>query len=147
MFRHRFPRSHWLRLSILLIGTTLAAVGCAPTPLPLPTATPVRAVTLPPMTPRIIVSADTQATPTPYVTVETETIPRARETLAPPVSFLQQHIGNLFDLSRLPAMENAVTTQFTSRNWRALEHYFDYFIDDGNFAGKDYGYIDETGVR
>ncbi len=148
MFRDYFPRSHWLRLSILLVGTTLAVAACAPTPLPLPTATPgpVRVVTLPPMTPRVIVSADAQDTPTPRVTAETETIPRARETPAPPASFLQQHIGNLYDLSRLPVMENTLTTQFTSRNWKALEHFFDYFIDDGNFIGPNYGYIDENGA-
>jgi len=55
-------------------------------------------------------------------------------------------VTQLADLSRLPIMENTITTQFTSRNWVALEHYFDWFIDDGNFTGPHYGYIDESGT-
>lgn len=44
-------------------------------------------------------------------------------------------------------MENSIAAQFTSRNWVSLEHYFDYFIDDGNFTGPNYGYINEEGAR
>ncbi len=64
-----------------------------------------------------------------------------------PVLFFQQRVANLRDLARLPVMENTIATQFTSRNWFYLEHYFDYFIDDGNFAGDKYGWIDEDGSR
>lgn len=44
-------------------------------------------------------------------------------------------------------MDHSIATQFTSRNWVALEHYFDWFIDDGNFTGPNYGYIDLNGKR
>ncbi len=62
-----------------------------------------------------------------------------------PISFLEQRITNLFDLARLALMEGTVTTQFTSRNWVSREHFFDYFIDDGNFTGPHYGYLDDNG--
>lgn len=106
--------------------------------------TPPIATPLPITTPHVVVEADSTVTPTPRATAEAETLPRERTTPVP-ASFLQQHIADLFDLSRLPVMENTITTQFTSRNWTALEHYFDYFIDDGNFTGPNYGYIDENG--
>ncbi len=64
-----------------------------------------------------------------------------------PITFLQQRITNLFDLSRLPILERSTTSQFTSRNWTFLEHYFDYFVDDGAFISRDYGYLDENGNR
>jgi hypothetical protein len=63
------------------------------------------------------------------------------------MSALRYYVTNLADLSRLPLMENTITTQFTSRNWVALEHYFDWFIDDGNFTSTTYGYIDENGMH
>lgn len=44
-------------------------------------------------------------------------------------------------------MDNSAARQFTSRNWVAREHYFDYFVDDGNFVGPNYGYYDEHGNR
>ncbi len=67
--------------------------------------------------------------------------------LPEPPSFLQEYISRLSDLSHLPEMENTITTQFTSRNWVSHEHYFDWFIDDGNFIGPNYGYIAEDGRR
>jgi hypothetical protein len=42
-------------------------------------------------------------------------------------------------------MEGTLTTQFTSRNWVSREHFFDYFVDDGNFIGPHYGYLDDNG--
>lgn len=42
-------------------------------------------------------------------------------------------------------MEGTLTTQFTSRNWASREHFFDYFVDDGNFTGPHYGYLDDNG--
>lgn len=73
-------------------------------------------------------------------------MPTATPTPPPPSAF-QEYVNSLTDLARLPLMENTVATQFTSRNWIALEHYFDWFIDDGNFEGPNYGYITENGTR
>ena len=117
--------------------------------MPIPTITPLPPTPPPIMTPNVVIQANPTATPAanqPNQPTETPTPSPTATPLAPP-SFLQQHIANLFDLSRLPLLDNTVATQFTSRNWTALEHYFDYFIDDGNFTGKNYGYIDENGVR
>ena len=114
--------------------------------MPVPTIMPTQAP--PPITtPRVVVQADAIATPTPTATAPPENLTLARPTEAPaPPSFLQQHLANLYDLSRLPVLEDTLSTQFTSRNWTALEHFFDYFIDDGNFVGPNYGYIDENGT-
>jgi hypothetical protein len=146
MSRNTFPRRlHW-SLSIVIVCAAAAASAC--TAMPIPTVTPTPVVTLPPMTPRVIISADAPVTPTPTATAASENQPPARPTETPaPPSFLQQHLANLFDLSRLPLMEHTIATQFTSRNWKALEHFFDYFIDDGNFTGPNYGYIDENGTQ
>ena len=151
MFQDSFPRRHRLRLSFLFVCTALALFACTTTTNPVPIVSPVRANTpVPITTPQIVISADTQATPTPLSTEEPKpsNLPPApkteTETPSPP-SFFQQHVANLYDLSRLPLLENTVTTQFTSRNWSVLEHYFDYFIDDGNFFGPNYGYVDEHG--
>jgi hypothetical protein len=93
--------------------------------------------------------------PTPTVTLSlgqtVEPTPPSISTATPTptpvaVSTFQHYVTQLADLSRLPIMENTITTQFTSRNWVALEHYFDWFIDDGNFTGPHYGYIDESGT-
>jgi len=65
----------------------------------------------------------------------------------PSVSTFEQYVNNLHDLARLPIMEQTIATQYTSRNWVALEHYFDWFVDDGNFTGSNYGYIAEDGKR
>ncbi|MBI4789182.1 MAG: DUF2961 domain-containing protein [Chloroflexi bacterium] len=137
-------------------------VAC--TPVPIPTAVAPQKATLPrPVTTPQSVIVAPQSTPTPTSTPANPTTTLARtiegehKTTTPtatppptptptPISFLQQRITNLFDLARLPLLENSSTTQFTSRNWVALEHYFDYFIDDGNFVGPHYGYIDETGA-
>lgn len=73
--------------------------------------------------------------------------PKEMTPSPPSISFLEQRIANLFDLTRLPLLEGTIATQFSSRNWTSLEHYFDYFIDDGNFEGPNYGYIDEDGFR
>lgn len=146
MFQNPYLRRHPLRLSMAIICTAIVTAACTATPIP--TTTPVLVSTPAPITtPQIVVSADSQITPTPYATAEPDNLPHGLKTEIPPaVSFLQQHISNLYDLSRLPIMENAIATQFTSRNWSVLEHYFDYFIDDGNFTGPNYGYIDETGT-
>jgi hypothetical protein len=138
------PRRRASGLLLALAGIALAAAACAV--VPIPTLTPVPIATPRPVTtPQSAISAD--LTPTPTAT-STENITVAEPTATPtPASFLQQHIADLFDLSRLPALENTTATQFTSRNWVSLEHYFDYFVDDGNFAGPNYGYIDENGVR
>ena len=152
-----------MRLKKLLppLVAWLVIVACAP--VPIPTAIAPRTATAPPLviTPQSVIVAIQntptlpRATATPTETlVETKvrenktTTPTLTPTPTPtptPISFLQQRITNLFDLSRLPGMEHSITTQFTSRNWVALEHYFDYFIDDGNFVGPNYGYIDENG--
>ena len=147
MFQDSLLRRHRLHLSFLFVWTTLAACAGTTTPIPTVTPAPVRQNTLVPVTtPQIVVSADAQATPTPSPTAELPSpSPETRTETPQPASFLQQHIANLFDLSRLPLLENTVTTQFTSRNWSVLEHYFDYFIDDGNFIGPNYGYLDEHG--
>ncbi|MDE3089230.1 MAG: DUF2961 domain-containing protein [Chloroflexota bacterium] len=137
-----------LKRSLAALALVTAATAC--TAMPIPTITPVRPASPPPpiTTPGAIVAADATATPAPHATAEAEQPPRTRRNEpAAPASFLEQHTTNLFDLSRLPVMENTVTTQFTSRNWTALEHFFDYFVDDGNFAGPHYGYIDESGAR
>jgi hypothetical protein len=139
--------------------------------MPVPTATTVRVVT-PRLvtTPRAQVIADTVSTPVPAstssptappgkspastaeptatLTGEEPRTPTATSTPTPmptAVSFLEQRITNLFDLARLPLMEGTLTTQFTSRNWVSREHFFDYFVDDGNFTGPHYGYLDNNG--
>ncbi len=145
MFCKIIERLNRIPLSIVLIGAAFAAACAA---MPIATATPVQLATPPPVTtPQQALNADAAVTPAPRATLETDIL-RGRRPTAPPTppSFLQQHLANLFDLAHLPAMENTVATQFTSRNWKALEHYFDYFIDDGNFIGPNYGYIDESGA-
>ncbi|HEX9074786.1 MAG TPA: hypothetical protein VF932_03370, partial [Anaerolineae bacterium] len=96
----------------------------SPTPVPLSPGTPERESRNATVTPTSM--------PTPTLTPEA-------------VSFFGQRVSNLYDLAALPSMEQTNTTQFTSRNWLALEHYFDYFVDDGNFLGPNYGYMDEHG--
>jgi hypothetical protein len=126
--------------------TSALAIACSATP----TSTPVPAVppTAPPVTPRVYVVAD-QATPTPTPTlVHIATPIPPTPTVVPTLpTFLQQGIQNLYELSHLPQMQGATANQYTSRNWVALEHFFDYFVDDGNFYSDDYGYIDESGRR
>ncbi|MCL4490023.1 MAG: DUF2961 domain-containing protein [Chloroflexi bacterium] len=129
---------------LTLVGIALGSAACAVVPIPTITPAPI-ASPRPVTTPQSAISAD--LTPSPAAT-STATVSVAEPTATPlPASFLQQHIADLFDLSHLPALENTIATQFTSRNWVSLEHYFDYFVDDGNFAGPNYGYIDENGVR
>jgi hypothetical protein len=160
MFQESSPHRPRLPITFLFVCIAIAVSACN-TPQSSPV-TPVRANTpVPPITtPQIVVSADAQATSIPSPTDEPGTPPEGirTETPQPPTpmttptpmpqtaSFLEQHIANLYDLSRLPLLENSITTQFTSRNWSVLEHFFDYFIDDGNFFGPNYGYIDENGT-
>jgi hypothetical protein len=96
----------------------------SPTPAPISPGTPEREPKSATVTPTVL--------PTPTLTPE-------------PFSFFGQRVSNLYDLAALPSMEQTHTIQFTSRNWVALEHYFDYFVDDGNFIGPNYGYMDEYG--
>lgn len=106
-----------------------------------PTMTPTRARSSP--TPVTVSAATPEREPTSALLTPTVT---ATPALTPePGSFFGQRVTNLYDLSALPSMEQTITTQFTSRNWVALEHYFDYFVDDGNFVGTHYGYLDEHG--
>lgn len=157
----RFQWSSFARtFYFLVIGMLLSLMACAFESVPASVQLP----TLPPSTPHqvISVSADTPTsvvteTPTPvptFIERPSELLPTATCTPTPtvmptpePPSVFQHYVTNLADLSRLPMMENTITTQFTSRNWVALEHYFDWFIDDGNFTGPNYGYIDEKGTR
>ncbi len=152
------------RYGLILIG---ALAGCAPQPTPVPI---LRATEPPITTPQIVIAGDSTLTATPTrplasqtpetinqsergpnfsaTPTATETEPLITVTPTPTAgSFFQQHVTNLFDLSNLPVWENSIATQFTSRNWVSLEHFFDYFIDDGNFIGPNYGYVDEQGVR
>ncbi len=171
MLRHLVATVQTHPIAFLLVPAILTLAACAP--FPVPTATTVRIVT-PPLvtTPRAQVIAEAVSTPTPTRTSsptapvatatasasESESTPSASSTPtaqrqpAPtatatpmPFSFFQQRITNLFDLSRLPLMEGSLATQFTSRNWVSREHFFDYFVDDGNFIGPHYGYLDDTG--
>ncbi len=127
-----------MRLRLMLFGAMLAALAaCAAPPVQIP---PTPAA---PQTPQSVVVVET---PTPRPTPTTE-IARTPMPRAEPPSFFQQRVKNLYDLALLPLMENTLTTQFSSRNWFHLEHFFDYFIDDGNFDGDKYGWIDENGAR
>lgn len=166
------PAMSLRRIAFVLIGVLVAA--CAP--MPVPTAVIPTPVTPPPLviTPQTVIVAPPLATatarPTASPVASTAALPVASPTASPttqstsapsetpernhpvrptptPISFFEQQVTNLFDLAQLPVMENTTTTQFTSRNWVALEHYFDYFIDDGNFFGPNYGYLDENGQR
>ena len=140
-------------VSILILLT-----ACAPEPKPIPTPAPSpRPITTPQgviTVARPVSTATATVTPTAIPRPEIKTA-SPEQTLAatstptpiPSISFLQQYINNLDDLSRLPIMDHSIATQFSSRNWVALEHYFDWFIDDGNFTGPNYGYIDLNGKR
>ncbi len=153
-------RQTYLQLSALIGGLIFAA--CTP----IPTIEPTRGITPPALaTPHAIIIADAPtATPSATTTPSPSVTPQSADALAPAPSsptptitptiiatpapsFMQQQIANLYDLARLPVMQNSIATQFTSRNWVSLEHYFDYFIDDGNFDGPNYGYIAEDGSR
>lgn len=144
----------------LVLGTGLSLAACAfesvPTVAQLPTippTTPYQVISVSATTPTRAVTEIPVVTPTPsaYLSERLSLVtPMPTPTVTPtpePTSVFQHYVSNLADLSRLPMMENTVTTQFTSRNWVALEHYFDWFIDDGNFIGPHYGYIDENGTR
>ena len=131
--------------SLALVSFIMVACATAPAP----TTEPPRPPTAPPITPKVFVVADQATpTPTPEETRVTTTPTTPTPTIVPtPPSFVQQQIANLFELSRLPLMQRSASTQYTSRNWVALEHFFDYFVDDGNFFSTDYGYIDESGAH
>ncbi len=148
-----------LKLTLLARATMLIAcaaifIACASAPTSVPVSIPTSRVL---NTPQSVVIAD--ATPTPSMTPTTSgttelgttpaptIVSTATPTPTPTPSFLQQQITNLFDLSRLPVLQNTRATQYTSRNWVSQEYYFDYFIDDGNFDGPNYGYIGEDGKR
>lgn len=133
------------QLRHLLLGITLASLtACQSEPTPIPTLAP----TPPPvLTPQVVVTVPPPTTtPTSQPTLLIQT-PTPTATPLPPPSALEQYLNNLHDLARLPVMEQTIATQFTSRNWVALEHFFDWFIDDGNFDGPNYGYIGEDGKR
>ncbi|MBI3537536.1 MAG: DUF2961 domain-containing protein [Chloroflexi bacterium] len=115
--------------------SALALAACA-TPAPIPTPP------LAPQTPQTILIANPTRAP---AKDENERAPLPPENRA--LDFFQQRVTNLYDLAQLPVLENSLTTQFTSRNWVSLEHFFDYFVDDGNFFGANYGWIDEAGAR
>ncbi len=146
MFSHTL---HSRLFTALFPALWLVCAACAPTPTPI--ATP--AITPRPVTTaQAIVIADAPASATPMPTATRAPYqPTATTTLtptpAPTPSFWQLQVENLFDLSRLPLTQNSVTTQFTSRNWVSREYFFDYFIDDGNFEGPNYGYLDEQNNR
>lgn len=139
---------HLLVLSTLIIW--LAA--CAVEPTPIPTAVP---SPRPIVTPQVVITAAPPPSPTPSPMPEprqTDWVtpivsPTPTSTPTPSVSTFEQYVNDLHDLARLPMMEQTIATQYTSRNWVALEHYFDWFVDDGNFIGPNYGYIAEDGKR
>ncbi|MBI3914025.1 MAG: DUF2961 domain-containing protein, partial [Chloroflexi bacterium] len=134
MAPHDFRRARELFFLCALFLS--AAEGCAtPTVQILPT--PAAA----PQTPANIVVADAPTPRAPSIPIQPTPPPPA------PPSFFEERVANLFDLARLPVMEQTVTTQFTSRNWFHREHFFDFFIDDGNFEGDKYGWVDENGAR
>lgn len=139
------PMFSKFHLRHLLLGITLASLtACQSEPTPIPTLAP---TPLPVLTPQIVVTVPPPTTtPTAQPTSLIQT-PTPTATPLPPPSALEQYLNNLHDLARLPVMEHTIATQFTSRNWVALEHFFDWFIDDGNFDGPNYGYIGEDGKR
>lgn len=113
-----------------------------PTPVPpTPTAVPTLAEVAAPVD-----RAPLAATATLDELLAKERRPPATPRPVPP-SFLEQRITDLHDLTRLPLLEHSTVTQFASRNWTALEHYFDYFFDDGAFTSSNYGYLEENGAR
>lgn len=152
----RVVRQGLSRAVFVITGAAIASGIAACLRMPIPTPVAIRVATpLPVTTPQVVVVAEPWVTVEPTPPPETQTAnqierpvrERSASTLPRVPSFLQQRITALFDLARLPALENSVATQFTSRNWTSLEHYFDYFIDDGNFVGPNYGYVGEDGTR
>jgi|GEM_PF-1647149 len=145
------------RFSILLgLGLVCVFVACTLKPEPraaqLPTppsfSTPHQVINVPTPTATATLTVTPEPDPTPSSESSVSQKPTFTPTPTPvPISAFQHYVTRLADLSRLPVMENTITTQFTSRNWVSLEHYFDWFIDDGNFTGPHYGYIDEKGMR
>lgn len=147
---YKYPRS--VLLVIALVGGLVACMfePVVTPPPPPPVSTPYQVIKVSVATP----TSTAIPTPTDAATqaIEPSRVTSSIPTLTPtptpePLSAFRYYLTNLADLSRLPLMENTITTQFTSRNWVALEHYFDWFIDDGNFISTDYGYIDEHGNR
>ncbi len=140
--------------AVVVADVTTVAATAAPTPTAVlpsatataaaqPSATPRRVEPIPSMERR---PPPSTATAAPTVTPSPTPLPPTATPIPTP-SFLQERIANLFDLSRLPVLKQSFATQFTSRNWTTLEHYFDYFLDDGAFIGPDYGYLKEDGTR
>ena len=137
-----FSRFYLRRLLVVIALILMSACQADPTPIPTLAPSP-----QPMLTPQVVITVPpSTATPTrsPIILTQTPT-PSPAPTPAP--SALEQYLNNLHDLARLPLMEQTIATQFTSRNWVALEHFFDWFIDDGNFDGPNYGYIGEDGKR
>ena len=148
--------------SVLFVLMSVTACGRYP----IPTVPEPRLASPPPdLTPQAVIVAElptatatakASAPPEPFSTLPTPADAASpTESFRPdrgfatqaPVSFLQQQITNLYDLSRLPILENTVATQYSSRNWTSLEHYFDYFPNDAAFTSPDYGYVNEDGTR
>lgn len=131
------------RILVLTFLITIV-VACAPEPTSIPTPAP---TPKPVITPQVVITAD-PPTPTPTSTTASATAqPTWTATPTPARSILEEYIENLHDLRRLPIIDRTIATQYASRNWKSLEHFFDWFIDDGNFVGSNYGYIAEDGKR
>jgi len=144
-----FSRQRFHSLTFVLSTLIAWLAACTVEPTPIPTSAPSpRPITTPQM---VITAPPASPTPSPTSTpIQTDAVTPTTSptpTPMPSVSTFEQYVNNLHDLARLPIMEQTIATQYTSRNWVALEHYFDWFVDDGNFTGSNYGYIAEDGKR